>query len=82
MSLCRAYPRTPALAAQARFFMPQTAPFRGKPARQAFAGRLRGFDVCDISLPLRRALRPLRESLPDFAVAKSRDRTGALMSTF
>ena len=32
-----------------------TAPFRGKPARQAFAGRLRCFDVCDISLTLRRA---------------------------
>ncbi len=38
---------------QPRHFV--TAPFRGKPARQAFAGRLRCFDVCDISLTLRRA---------------------------
>ena len=53
-----AYPRTPALAAQARFLNPShfvTAPFRGMPAWQASAGRLRCFDVCDISLALRRA---------------------------
>ena len=56
--VCGAYPRTPALAAQARFLNPShfvTAPFRGMPARQASAGRLRCFDVCDISLTLRRA---------------------------
>ena len=58
VALCWAYPRTPALAAQARFLNPShfvTAPFRGMPAWQASAGRLRCFDVCDISLTLRRA---------------------------
>ena len=58
------------------------SPFQGQAGSGgAFAGRLRCFDVCNISLPLRRALRPLRESLSDFAGTKSRDRAGALMST-
>ena len=84
--------------------------------RQASAGRLRCFDVCDISLPLRRAAcaapvgvafqfcrgkipapggplmrtsytghipEPLRPQVAfRLCVAKSRDRAGALMSTF
>ena len=44
----------------------------------ASAGRLRCSDVCDISLTLRRAAcaAPLRESLSDFAGAKSREDEG------
>ena len=52
--------------------------------RQASAGRLRCFDVCDISLTLRRAAcaaPAALKSLSDFAGAKSRDRADALMST-
>ena len=53
---------------QPRHFV--TAPFRGKPARQAFAGRLR----CSFASQTRYRsaaplVRPLRESLSDFAEA-------------
>ena len=54
-----------------------------EPFGDAFAGRLRCLDVCDISLPLRRAARAAPAGVAfRLCVAKSRDRAGALMSTF
>ena len=93
------YTKPQASRAAARFaFQPQSAvadsPFQGHTAGHPIAGgRLRCFDVRDISLTLHRAadaafisgLPPrtpaLLKSLSNFADAKSRDRSGALMST-
>ena len=56
----------PCACAASAFFQPQSlrdSPFQGQAGSGgASAGRLRCFDVCDISLPL-------REPLPDFAEA-------------
>ena len=66
---------------QPRHFV--TAPFRGKPAPAVpppgvSAASMSAPSRCRSAAPL---VRPFRESLSDFAGAKSRDRAGALMST-
>ena len=77
----------PCACAASAFFQPQSlrdSPFQGQAGSGgASAGRLRCFDVCDISLTLRRAACAAPAGVAfRLCVAKSRDRAGALMSTF